>query len=237
VITRKIRAVLALTLTLTLWLPTFTVEAASGAGNCFSPTYPNSTTPKIVVLDAGHGGTDSGTSNTVNGVIYYEKDLTLDLAFRTKDLLVNDTSTATRYKVCLTRTGDIDLTNTQRAQYANSVGGQALVLIHLNGASDHTVDYTRTYWGKKNKDEAFSTVMYNALYPGLGIPGQGVGQFASGALLKSNMPSTLTESVFLTNDSEAMRLADANSDLTASTRRNQISQALSSGINGWFKSH
>ena len=205
----------------------------------------------VIALDPGHGGTDPGTKNTVDDdrntldivesddpntltvestVTLFERNLNLDIADRTADLLAGQ-----GYTVCLTRiNNDKNPTNTQRAQFANSKGAKLFVLIHLNGSSNDATNYTQTFWGKKIKDLKFSDHMYNkALLPSLGIDGNGVGQFASGALLKSNMPATLTESVFLTNDVEAGRLVDSRpfqDDGTTPTRRQQIAQALAAGI-------
>jgi len=191
---------------------------------CFLPSGALKAT---IALDPGHGAADPGAQNTVEGVTLYERDLVLDIAGRTKDILVS-----AGYKVCLTRTTNhTNPSNTQRAQYANSKAAKLFVLIHLNGSSNPATNYTQTFWGKKSKDLNFSTHMYNALFNTLGIPGNGVGQFASGALLKSNMPATLTESVFLTNDAEAAKLVDTSTSETS--RRQQIAQALAAGIRSY----
>jgi N-acetylmuramoyl-L-alanine amidase len=211
---------------------------AQAATGCFNELPGRPT----VVLDPGHGGKDPGTSNTgtFNGVskLLLEKDLNLDIALRVKDILVGSYG----YRVCLTRTTDLaansEMTNTQRAEYANTAGGKVFVLVHLNGSTNHAVDYTQTFWGKRNKDLSFATAMYNALSGSLGIPGNGVGQFASGALLKSNMPAALTESVFLTNDNEANQLADARTAAeNPNSRRQQIAGALARGIFSWVSTH
>ncbi|HWQ13801.1 MAG TPA: N-acetylmuramoyl-L-alanine amidase [Roseiflexaceae bacterium] len=222
-------ALLVLALVL-LAAPAAYAEHGDPGGHCYGTGGP------IVVLDPGHGGGDAGTSNSAYGLV--EKDLTLDVALRARDLLV-----ASGYRVCLTRIGDVGLTNRQRSDYANAVGGQALVLIHFNavgqtGSAD-TTNYTRTYWGKRNKDLAFARTMHDAFYPALatnydGTPvfltDGGVGQFATRALLDGRMPATLAEIVFLSNNAEAQRLADAG----APSRRQQIAQAITSGIMNWF---
>ena len=40
----------------------------------------NADNEKIIVLDPGHGGTDNGTSGSMNGTTYYEKNLNLKVA-------------------------------------------------------------------------------------------------------------------------------------------------------------
>lgn len=230
---RRAGALLALGLVLAALVFT---PPAYAAGGCFNDTAAGRA-QGTVVLDPGHGANDPGARVTTSQGELLEKDLNLDIAGRARDLL-----TAQGYRVCLTRVDDTtNPTNTQRAQYANSVSGKALVLIHLNGSSNPSVNYTETFWGKKNKDLAFSQWMYNALYPALDdvnwdgtrdyqVSGAGVGQFASGALLKSNMPATLAESVFLTNSAEAERLLNTS----ATGRRQQIAAALAQGIRAWL---
>jgi N-acetylmuramoyl-L-alanine amidase len=200
------------------------------AGGCFNETGMANGT---VVLDPGHGGSDPGTSNTTSAdppVLLVEKDLTLDIANRTKELLIG-----AGYKVCMTRIDDSSMGNSERGEYANSVGGTVYVSIHLNGSSDPTINYTKAFYGKRNKDETFARHIYEkglvpALVGSYGVTGSGVGQFANGALLQATMEATLTESVFLTNDQEADRLADT---ATPGNRRDKIAQALFNGITSW----
>lgn len=198
-------------------------SAEESTAQCFGT---GSTT---IALDPGHGGADYGTSNA-NGL--RESELNLDIAFRARDVLVNDHG----YTVCLTRTQqNPNWSNTQRAEYANSVSAVRFVLIHFNSVSTESTNYTKTFWGKKNKDLKFSQVMHDALWPTLSkdsagnpvnLTDGGVGQFATGALLKSTMPGTLVESVFLTNNAEANRLLDE----TVTGRRQQIADAVVQGI-------
>lgn len=177
-------------------------------------------TSKILVLDPGHGGSDSGA---VNGTLR-EAGVTLDIANRLKDLLETDGAT-----VHLTRDCDCDRSNNDRYTIANSVGGNALVSIHLNGSTDSNKNGTMGLWGKKTKDLDFAKVMHQALYPSLGVPDLGVTNFASGVLLKSEMPATITETVFITNSNEYNLLTDGTGN-----RQQQIAQSLHDGLVNWF---
>lgn len=230
----KVAALLSL---LMLFAATSSVARAQAPSGCWDSS--SGPITKIVALDPGHGFNDSGAVyRFASGDELLEKNVVLDIAYRTRDILVNKVG----YRVCLTRMDDsTNPSNTERAQYANSVNANVFVLIHLNGSSDPMVNYTKTFWGKKSKDLKFSEWMYSALYPAMDdvdwdgvrdneVSGNGVGQFATGALLKSNMPGTLTESVFLTNSREAERLLDT----TTSGRRQQIADVIASGIGGWL---
>lgn len=84
------------------------------------------------------------------------------------------------------------------------------------------VNHSQTLWGKNRKDLEFSQVMSGAM-SALGIPNNGVGQYANGGLLHAEMPSTLVEAVFLTNETEATTLATG-------TRQDDIAWAIASGI-------
>ena len=219
---RTAGVLLAFMLVLGTTLATRTARAAvSVPAGCTDPTDGSFT--GVVVLDPGHGGSDPGAVNAMYNL--EESDVVLDIAFRSRDQLIG-----LDYRVCLTRTTDVNPTNTQRAQYANSVNGDVFVLIHLNGSTTESVNYTSTFWGKKRKDLALSEHMLGFLKGLTEQEGDFVGQFASGALLKSNMEATLTESAFLTNNAEASLLADTT---TVGNRRDQIAQALATGISNW----
>ena len=175
---------------------------------------------KVIVLDPGHGGSDTGAVNDT----LYEKTVTLDIANRLKTLLEAEGAT-----VYLTRECDCDKSNNDRYTLANSVGGNALVSIHLNGSTNSTKDGTQGLWGKKNKDQAFTKTVHQALAGSLGVPDLGITNFASGVLLKSNMPATIAETVFITNTNEYNLLTNGTGN-----RQQQIAQSLYQGIINWF---
>ena len=198
-----------------------------------------------VVLDAGHGGSDSGAVNAMYGL--REEDQTLDVANKLKELLEDDGCT-----VYMTRTDDRNLTNTQRANKANSFktnnpGEYVLVSIHMNGSPDATVDYTTTLFGKWRKDKELAYAVFgdNVNPPTYGLrtlPAvNGTGtiatrapySYASGVLLKSNMPAIIAETVFITNTNEANQLAQP----TIYGRQQQIAEALRSGIEHYLATH
>lgn len=82
----------------------------------------------IVVIDAGHGGTDPGASGA--GTSVAEKDLTLALARDLRDALVN----RGRVRVALTRDGDQSLGLEQRAGVARRLNAAAFVSLHVDSA-------------------------------------------------------------------------------------------------------
>src|SRR4028119_2467195 len=111
-----------------------------------------------VVLDPGHGGTDSGAVNKTYGLT--EKAEALKVAYELKALLVED-----GYSVCMTRTSNEQtLSNNDRYAYANATtGAEVLVSVHMNGSTNPATDYTTTLFGKWQKDKAFAQTVFKSL--------------------------------------------------------------------------
>src|SRR5919112_184521 len=182
-----------------------------------------------VVLDAGHGGTDYGAVYRENTTYELrEKDQTLNVAKRLRALLEYDGCT-----VYMTRTDDRTLSNNDRYTYANTTGADVLVSIHMNGASNSSTDYTTTLFGKWRKDKELATSIFGSLSSLPAADGnrtiatRSPYSFASGVLLKSNMPATIAETVFITNDTEGRLLSNGTG-----ARQQQIAEALRVGIEG-----
>ena len=184
-----------------------------------------------VVLDAGHGGSDSGAVNARYGL--KEKEQTLDVARRLEALLEAD-----GHAVCMTRTGDETLSNGDRYAYANATGAEVLVSIHMNGSSDPGTDYTTTLFGKWRKDKELAHAVFDGLSTLPAADGAGTMRtrtpysFASGVLLKSYMPATIAETVFITSEAEGRLLSDGTG-----ARQQQIARALRIGIEDYLATH
>jgi N-acetylmuramoyl-L-alanine amidase len=95
------------------------------------PSYITGAEPfTTVVLDAGHGGHDSGAK----GVYGYEKDFTLKMAFAVKSSLEKR-----GFKVVMTRTTDTFISRTGRVAIANRTPNCIFVSLHFNsGGSSAT---------------------------------------------------------------------------------------------------
>jgi N-acetylmuramoyl-L-alanine amidase len=100
-----------------------------------SPAKTDATQPerrvRVIVIDPGHGGMDSGTKSTVIA----EKDLTLALARRLKTAL----QTRLGATVLLTRDADIALDNEARSAVANNNQANLFVSLHA-GYSSNKID-------------------------------------------------------------------------------------------------
>jgi len=85
---------------------------------------------RTVVLDPGHGGSDSGTRGPRN---QFEKEFTLDWALRTERLLTN-----AGWKVFLTRRSDVEVALADRVAFAERVRADLFLSLHFNSAFPQT---------------------------------------------------------------------------------------------------
>lgn len=91
----------------------------------------------LVVIDAGHGGQDSGTMH--DGVL--EKDLTLDVARRLEQLLRTN-----GLRTVLTRSDDHGVSLANRAEVANQQRDCVFVSIHFDEGNRATATGINTYY-------------------------------------------------------------------------------------------
>tara|TARA_Y100000588_G_scaffold226393_1_gene240250 strand:+ start:301 stop:1779 length:1479 start_codon:yes stop_codon:yes gene_type:complete len=91
-----------------------------------------------IVLDAGHGGKDPGTSGKYGTK---EKDIVLDITKRVGRLLEKNTG----IKVIYTRTEDVFIPLWKRTKIANEAGGKVFVSIHVNSNPNRKVKGFETY--------------------------------------------------------------------------------------------
>jgi len=95
-----------------------------------SPDHLKRKDPIRVVLDPGHGGSNQGAPcGQSEGC--FEKDLTLPIALKTEGYLRSK-----GVEVYLTRRQDMEVSISDRVQFANQVSADVLVSIHLNASDE-----------------------------------------------------------------------------------------------------
>src|SRR5689334_8544122 len=92
----------------------------------------------IIVIDAGHGGSNTGAASRTPG--RYEKQVTLSIARALQTRLERD-----GLRVVLTRDGDEYLTLRERSRRANAAGGDCFISLHTNASPDHSRHGVETY--------------------------------------------------------------------------------------------
>jgi N-acetylmuramoyl-L-alanine amidase len=91
----------------------------------------------VIVLDPGHGGTDTGCHGSLNR---HEKEIALEISRQVfLDLVLKG------YQVLMTRTGDTALTLTERTDRAREWKADLFVSIHLNSSASGEARGPETY--------------------------------------------------------------------------------------------
>jgi len=95
---------------------------------------PRTSAPKVVVIDAGHGGPDRGMIGPIGTPAWFtEKDVTLSVAKKLATVL-----RARGFDVLMTRTTDTLIALSDRGRIANSNHGDVFISIHCNAPGSNT---------------------------------------------------------------------------------------------------
>lgn len=169
---------------------------------------PKSMFQRVIVVDAGHGGDDSGAVG--NG--YYEKNMTLNIV---KSIKTNFDKNTT-YKVYYTRLSDWRPSLSQRYQLANEVGADRFLSVHINSSDGSSAKGTETLY-KTYKTYA-QTIQNSALigmdYSKGGSYDRGLKYRTDLAVLNGpNMTTALVELGFISNKTEANRINSRTSTI------------------------
>lgn len=161
---------------------------------------------KIVLLDLGHGGKDSGA--TGNGLV--EKELVFQQGMATYKLLEQNPS----IKVYITREDDSYPTNSSRAALANEVGADIFVSLHNNSFTNPGPNGTEVLYNPNSaKGKQMAQIIQTNLVRDLGMFDRKTKARTNLLVLnQTNMPAVLVETAFLSNpgDAEKLRSAEFN---------------------------
>ncbi len=141
----------------------------------------------IVLLDAGHGGSDPGAPS-VSGEIA-EKALTLQLARELRDRLAANG----RVRVALTRDGDSFLTLGQRAMLARRLGASLYVSLHMDSAPNPLARGASVYSLSEVASDAEAARLADTVNAGSGLASDGDGSvraILSDLALRSQMTAS-----------------------------------------------
>uniref|UniRef100_UPI00286F4446 N-acetylmuramoyl-L-alanine amidase n=1 Tax=Anaerosporobacter sp. TaxID=1872529 RepID=UPI00286F4446 len=166
---------------------------------------------KIVVLDAGHGGTDTGAIGS--GV--YEKTLTYNILCKyAKEYFDGSDSSVKAY---WTRTTDTFITLDDRAAFAEKVGADLFISLHMNSHTTATPQGTETYYSTVNNKTASSglssaklaEIFQNGIIDTFGFTNRKV-KTANYVVIKNNtVPAILIELGFISNSSDLAKINNA----------------------------
>lgn len=153
-------------------------------------------------LDAGHGGKDSGAVG--NGL--YEKNVVLDLAKRIESKL----KAYKNVQVNQSRTTDVYLTLSERANKANAWGADCFISLHLNAATSASARGFETFIYNGKVDDAtiaFQNVIHQEVMRQMGnVADRGKKRANFAVVRETNMIAVLGENLFVSNSSDAALL-------------------------------
>lgn len=101
---------------------------------------------RTIMIDAGHGGADSGT---VGKMGTQEKDITLDIAKRLRQRLARQGN----YHIIMTREDDSTLPLNRRVDLAQVAKADLFISIHLNYLPQKPLNIIETYYFGPSKDD------------------------------------------------------------------------------------
>lgn len=180
---------------------------------------------KIVVIDAGHGGMDEGTSSQDGR--HVEKDYTLLVVKKLKKLLDQE-----NIKVYYTRLEDIGVSKTDRTKLANRLRADLFVSIHCNASSvgDTTAYGLETLYSKRKLDKSqisnkrLAQIILNTMADVTGFRNRGIIQREQLYLLHhADVPTTIVEIGYMSNKNDLKYI-------TKESGQQKIAQGIYEGI-------
>ena len=182
--------------------------------------------PPLIVVDAGHGGEDSGCV----GYGVYEKDINLQIAMRVKRRLEEQ-----GFRVMMPRETDEFLSVEERVELANSYQADAYVSIHQNTyeGSDKSVNGIEMWYdgadGSRDS-ERLARLIHKETIRSTGANERVLWDIADLCVTnRTLMPACLIETGFLTNKEECRRLS-------AAEYQEKIAEGIVEGIELYFYS-
>lgn len=163
----------------------------------------------LVIIDAGHGGIDSGCLGRGGRVM--EKDINLEIA-----LLVRDKLEEKGFRVMMPRETDEFLDKEERVEFANSFRAEAYVSIHQNTyeGKDKSIGGIETWYdgGDEARDsKALARCVHREAVKSTGAKERSlIDSDTLYVLGKTLMPACLIETGFLSNPEECRSLSDTD---------------------------
>lgn len=198
---------------------------------------------RTVVLDAGHGGHDSGAVGTLGR----EKAFALDVALRARSLLMR-----AGFQVKMTRVSDVFIPLEQRAAFANRHPDAVFVSVHFNkskGGGTGIETYALAPRGVPSMDEenlrysdfkqnpgnvrdpeniALAAAIHSNMVRALRLPDRGIKRARFLVIRNVTIPGVLVEGGFVDNKFDARYIATAD-------YRQRMAQAIADGVRAYTR--
>ncbi|WKV07866.1 N-acetylmuramoyl-L-alanine amidase [Thermoanaerobacterium sp. CMT5567-10] len=145
----------------------------------------------MIVVDPGHGGSDSGAV----GYGYFEKDINLSVSLKLRDVFK-----ANNVDIILTRDKDVTLGLSERCDIANKNKADYFISIHCNSFKDSSAKGTETYsYPRSISGAKLAKGVQQTIVANLKTIDRGIKTANFYVLHHTNMPAILVELGFITN--------------------------------------
>lgn len=184
---------------------------------------------KIITIDPGHGGSDSGAVGP-NG--YTEKEGTFAISQKVASILNQSGA-----KVVMIRDSDVDVYGPNasarnelqaRVDVGNNANSDIFVSIHCNAFVNPAANGTQTfYYGSSYQGQRLAQSIQEKMIEANGLRDRGISTCNFYVVKHSYMPAVLIETAFITNYDEEALLSDDEWQTT-------MAKAIAEGINEYF---
>ena len=184
---------------------------------------------KIITIDPGHGGSDSGAIGP-NG--YTEKEGAFAISQKVASILNQSGA-----KVVMTRDSDVDVYGPNasarnelqaRVDIGNNANSDIFVSIHCNAFVNPAANGTQTfYYGSSYQGQRLAQSIQEKMIEANGLRDRGISTCNFYVVKHSYMPAVLIETAFITNYDEEALLSDDEWQTT-------MAKAIAEGINEYF---
>ena len=180
-----------------------------------TPVYSGDLRGLTIVVDAGHGGHDSGAPGRKS----YEKNHTLDISKRLRNHLEARGAT-----VLMTRDSDIYIPLQGRTDFANSRRADIFVSVHIDSFKSTSAGTTTHFTSATSLPLARE--VQKELAKATGLNNRGTKQSRFFVIRKTWMPSILAEVAFISNPREEALLVNA-------AWRERVARGLAQGVSNY----
>lgn len=163
--------------------------------------YSSSLKGKLIAIEAGHGGIDSGA---VGKKGTFEKHLALSTSQYLKEELLSRGA-----RVIMCRESDVFMSLNSRVIMANKNRADLYISVHYNSFTNRNISGTETYYFK-SKDYWAANYVHKAMVKTLRRTDRGLRKVPLYVLKRTSMPAILIEPVFLSNKWDELLARNSN---------------------------
>lgn len=180
-------------------------------GPIYVPRAPSET---VIVLDAGHGGSDAGAVRSD----IQEKDITLGIIEKLKKILE-----AKGARIVLTRHDDTFVSLEDRVKITNQVGPNLFLSVHINSLEGTSNIYGIETYFQTELSRPLAERVHASLVAGLGTPDRNIRRARFYVINHTPVPAILAEVGYITNKAERDKLI-------SSDYQQKVASALARGV-------